>query len=135
MGFWNSCKHRLPKFPSSVAPSFRSACAALSPEEAEKLRGFVDENLANIKLNKEKNPSLDVKLAEQLTERCYYLLDRYAEFTPKQRAAVVGAIRYFAVGADAVSDTTFATGLDDDAKVMNHVLEIVGSEDRCLEII
>ena len=117
-----------------MIPAFRSVCQHLVPEEAQKLRAFVDKNVETIRAAKDKNLSLDLKLAERIAERCYYLLDHYEEYPPKYRAAVIGAIRYFAVGADAFSDMAFATGLDDDAKIINYVLEMVGAIDQCIEI-
>ena len=132
--FWRKSKHKLPKFPATVIPAFRSVCQHLVPEEAQKLRAFVDKNVETIRAAKDKNLSLDLKLAERIAERCYYLLDHYEEYPPKYRAAVIGAIRYFAVGADAFSDMAFATGLDDDAKIINYVLEMVGAIDQCIEI-
>ncbi len=43
------------------------------------------------------------------------------------RAAVVGAVRYFIKAGDANDDLTAGRGFDDDAMVLNHVIEVTGS--------
>jgi hypothetical protein len=61
-------------------------------------------------------------------------LEKYAEHSPAEQALIIGAVRYFAVADDPFDDATFASGFFDDIKVMNHVLERLGMEDRCLPV-
>jgi hypothetical protein len=42
---------------------------------------------------------------------------------------IVGAIRYFACIDDALSESTYASGLVDDVRVLNHVIEELKRED------
>jgi fructose-1,6-bisphosphatase len=46
----------------------------------------------------------------------------------------VGALRYFVSDDDSFSDLEFASGFNDDAEVMNHVLEELGLEQEVIDI-
>jgi hypothetical protein len=131
--FWKKrTKHPLPKFPSSVAPTFRMLCEALPIEEIGELRHIVDDNYDDFVERKRENQNLDLAGARQLTERCHYLLERYHDLSEEDRALVIGAVRYFAISEDPYDDETFASGLFDDKSVMNHVLERLGYLDKII---
>jgi hypothetical protein len=135
MMFWSKKKHRLPKFPPDVRPSFRNACIALSSEGAHELRKYLDDAIAGLREQFDKTGQVDIQKAELIYERCVYLLDNYDRFNRSGRALIVGAVKYFAVQEDPFASATFASGLVDDAKVLNHVLEELGIEDKYIPIV
>ena len=47
----------------------------------------------------------------------------------EHRSAVVGAARYFVSENDEVPDAHSCTGLDDDVRVFNHVVALLGRVD------
>jgi hypothetical protein len=109
-------------------------CEALAVEDIAELKRIVDENYDDFVDRKRENQNLDLAGARQLTERCHYLLDHYSEFSEKEQALIIGAVRYFAIAEDPYDDETFATGLFDDKKVMNHVLEKLGLTDKIISL-
>lgn len=136
MIFWSKNKRRfkLPRFPETVAPTFKALCENIDSSQIEELRQAVDECLRDARKKKEKNENLDLEGAEELTRRCHYLLDNYEKYSEQQRAQVVGAIRYFAIAEDPFDDETFATGFHDDKRVMNYVLEDLGLEEQYIDL-
>ena len=43
-----------------------------------------------------------------------------------ERPKIAGAVRYFVAGDDPFDDSIFASGLFDDQRIVNHVLEELG---------
>ncbi len=127
-------KHHLPKFPPSVIPTFKSLCEALPSQEIGRYQTELAAEIEKIRALAAENPMIDLQTAQQLFDWCEALLKRYEEFDEQQRALVVGAIRYFLLDDDAVNEQSFATGLEDDAKVMNYVLEELGVEKDFVEL-
>ncbi|MBX7138694.1 MAG: hypothetical protein K1X83_11990 [Oligoflexia bacterium] len=126
--------HKLPNFPPTVRPTFEKLSEALPVENIEAYRGEVDQELARIEKEAKDNDLINVHLARQIAERCHVLLARYHEFPVKLQAKIVGAIRYFALSHDSFSEKHFASGFDDDAKVMNFVLEELGLDDQFIDL-
>ncbi|MEZ4752837.1 MAG: hypothetical protein R3A13_00780 [Bdellovibrionota bacterium] len=60
-------------------------------------------------------------------------MDDYEDFSIN-KSKIVGAVRYFAVAEDPFPDETFASGFDDDARVLNHVLEELGLEEYYIDL-
>lgn len=120
-------KFPLPKFPITIRQAFEGWCEELSVERIEMLQR---ELIAAVEAMRTRDDAqagrLNIAFVEALRDRSELLLSRYAEFTPAQRKLAIGAIRYFVSPDDPVCDTTFASGLDDDVRVMNHVLEELG---------
>jgi len=134
MVFGKKSKHPLPKFPPDVAAAFKAMCETLTDEnKLRELREAVAKALLEMRRQARKNPHIDLDGAEALVDRCFFLLDHYAEYPPDLQALIIGAVRYFAVGDDPFDDEGFASGLFDDVKVMNYVLEKLGIEDRYLK--
>jgi uncharacterized membrane protein YkvA (DUF1232 family) len=73
-------------------------------------------------------------LAEEIAARCFFLLDRYAAAETEHRRLIVGAISYFVIDDDGAEDEGFATGFDDDARVINYVLEELGIDDQFIDV-
>ncbi len=134
MFFFQKTKHKLPKFPPTVATIFKSLREDLSVEEAQKLRDEVLICVDEAREREKKDPRTDLESTIELANCCKVLLDRYENFSSKQRALVVAAVRYFAGGNDPLNDEEFASGLWDDKRVMNYVLEQLGIEDMYLKV-
>ncbi|RMG42875.1 MAG: hypothetical protein D6719_05190 [Candidatus Dadabacteria bacterium] len=127
-------KHPLPKFPPAIAPMFRQLCEALPEENIDEYKKEVEAALAAVREEAANNDRINLPLAEKLAERCMHLLSIYPELSEDKRALAIGAIRYFVVEEDPMSESKFAAGFDDDVKVMNHVLEELGLEDQYIEL-
>ena len=65
-------------------------------------------------------------IAEQLASAARQLLIHYPTIAPEYQPLVVGALRYFISDDDVTPDDIPYVGLDDDAQIMNYVLNIVG---------
>jgi hypothetical protein len=126
-------RYKLPKFPPELIPAFESVCEALPADSIDDYHKEVDEVLAKCREVAKNNTTINIPLAEEIANRAHILLDHYKEFDEKKRALVVGAIRYFAVMDDALPADVFASGMNDDANVMNYVLEEVGLEEHCIK--
>jgi hypothetical protein len=132
--FFNRANHRLPKFPPNVAPTFRMLCGLVSQEELISLRESISLNLQDILDQSKENENIDPEAACQLADICNYLLDRYNDYPEKLKKLIIGAVRYVAISDDPFDDGTFATGFFDDMRIVNHVLEKLGIEDRYFTI-
>lgn len=126
--------HPLPKFPPTVRPTFRNLCESLPVENVLAYKDEIENELVSIRERAKENSFINVALAEKLSEKCHLLLDIYEQYDRKKQALMVGAIRYFALANDSFSEEDFASGFDDDAKVMNHVLEELGIEDQFIDL-
>ena len=134
MIFRKSPKHPLPKFPSRTIPTFENLCFPLPLDQVNELKLKVDDALRALVERARYEINIDLAMARQVVHSCHVLLDEYGTRTEKERALIVGAVRYFAIADDPLPDGTFATGLDDDAKIVNHVLEQLGIEESYIYI-
>lgn len=132
MGLFRRVKHPLPKVPASIRQMFRSFCEALPVDQLPTLRreletavkAMLHEGGARIQQN---TPTI-----QALKERSELLLARYEQFGETERKLAIGAIRYFLNPDDPFPEEAFASGFDDDVRVMNHVLEAVGCIDQVI---
>lgn len=127
-------KHDLPKFPEHVIPTFQQLCQALAPSDIGDVRAAVEQHVLDLQSAKAEVLHVNLKLGREIGEVLTGLLDQYESFDEKQRALVIGAAAYFVHQDDPQGDTTFGTGLNDDAKVVNYVLNQLGIEDKFLKI-
>ncbi|MCB0335706.1 MAG: hypothetical protein KDD62_05350 [Bdellovibrionales bacterium] len=136
MIFWSKSKkqHPLPKFPDTIIPTFQSLCEVISDEEVEELKTILHSCLRLALEKSASNPNFDLPGAEALVNCSLFLLDGYANYSEEAKRMVTGAVRYFAIGDDPFDDEIFATGLYDDKRVMNHVLEELEIHDRYLNL-
>ena len=116
-----------------MASEFRQYCEELPDARVAEFIPEVGECIQHFIELSEKYPLLDVKRIEQIGEVSIELLQSYPSCTPAEKRLIVGAVRYFASTDDAVSETAFASGLDDDIRVFNHVLEVLGRSDLYIE--
>jgi hypothetical protein len=79
---------------------------------------------------------VDPALAQALCGASNKLLGSLNERSPEStRRLVQGAVRYFVLEDDADSDLDSILGLDDDALVMNAVMNKLGHPDWCVELL
>jgi uncharacterized membrane protein YkvA (DUF1232 family) len=74
----------------------------------------------------------DMNLASELCSRAVTILERYDSFTEDQRALAVGAVRYLVFRVDAVPDRRGRSGIEDDKRVVNTALPLLGLHDRVI---
>lgn len=127
-------KHRLPKFPEDVIPTFKGCCGSASPDQRESLRQAVKATLQDMSAKAKTNKLLDLRLAQQIAERCLLLLDIHDQRTSQEQALIIGAVTYFAAVDDPFSDEAFASGFHDDARIVNYVLEELGIKDKFIDL-
>lgn len=134
MIFTRKVKYKLPKFPVTVIPAFRQLCREIPAEQVDEVRAEVERCIGSLRERAPERPNLNLPLAEEIAARCFVLLDRFAESDGEARKLIMGAVSYFVVDGDGAEDDSFATGFDDDAKVINYVLQQVGIEDQFIDL-
>jgi hypothetical protein len=135
MIFGRRYNYPLPKVPANVRTTFNNMCGVVSEEELKELTLLLEQTMEKTRELAMNSARIDLRLAEEISSRCRLLLEHYDEFTPQEQAFVIGAVRYFVVDDDPFSDDTFASGFDDDAQVINHVLEHLGIEGMYIELL
>lgn len=123
--------HPLPKFPAEVASTFRGLCTRIEVNELPQLRSEMEATFREIRSSIDR---LDEKLIDALEQRCFLLLEVYPQADRQQQSMILGALRYVALEEDPFDDAEFASGFDDDAKVVNHVLEEIGLADQAINL-
>lgn len=99
---------------------------ALPVEAVPDLREILSLYLDQVRQLQEEHPFIDLDLVERIGVACSALLDLYGDLEEPARAAVVGAIRYFVIEEDAEGDLDSIVGFDDDARVVNWVINRFG---------
>jgi len=77
-------------------------------------------------------PNID--LANKIGRATLDLLGSYSGLTDDHKALVIGAVEYFLLEDDSTPDATPIVGFDDDAQVLNHVLEALGRGDQMIDL-
>ena len=78
---------------------------------------------------------VDTELGAAIAEVCLELLaDLGGGASDRESRLVQVAVRYFVVEDDAEGDLTSVVGFDDDARVVNAVLRLLGREDLLIEV-
>ena len=131
--FFKRKQYPLPKFPAEISTLFRSLCLPLAASERESFIQQVEQAIEEVQARVSDRPGAERKLVEGLVKATKELMDRYDELKESQKSLSLGAIRYFLIATDPVPDGVFASGFDDDVKVMNHVLEELGLLDLCID--
>lgn len=133
--FFSKKNHKIPSYPKEIAKIFKSYCIDIDNEkDIETLKIKVIEEVENAKKRKKEGMYIDVKMAEEIAKRCLYLLKNFSTFSQEQKRLVTGGVCYFAVSDDPLSEEIFASGYDDDAKIINHVLEEIGIDDMYIDL-
>jgi hypothetical protein len=131
---FNRKKYKLPTFPDYIPAGFNRLKARLSKEEATALQMELFDYMGRVEKEKSDDPMVNLALAREIAQACSYLLEHYEDFSDSGKSFVVAGVRYFISDGDGVADFEFASGLIDDAQVINHVLEEVGVEDRYIDV-
>ncbi len=111
---------------------FRRLCIDTSQEELAQLRSVVDMHLDHIRTNAK--PATDVETAEMIGTSLGKLLRSGINFDTEARSQIRGAVEYFLLTDDADRDIDDALGFDDDARVLNTVLDRIGHPEFAVEL-
>lgn len=103
---------------------FRRLCLATSSEELAQLTGVVQLHVDHIRHNA--SQATDVETAQRIGEALIGLVSSGIRFDAEERALIRGAVEYFLLSDDAAGDLDDAVGFDDDARVVNSVLQRIG---------
>ncbi|MEM7339213.1 MAG: hypothetical protein AAF467_11225 [Actinomycetota bacterium] len=111
---------------------FRQLCLPTSAEELAEMAEVVEFHLVQIK--DMAHPNADLELAERITASLLALLGEDADFDADERALIRGAIEYFILADDASDDMADLLGFDDDARVVNSVLDRIGRPQHRIDL-
>jgi uncharacterized membrane protein YkvA (DUF1232 family) len=112
---------------------FAQLCCDLPPEGLAKLSDGVRNYVNELEAEQSKSELVAVDLAIAVRDRLQRLFSLIEELSAKQRVLLVGAARYFISKDDAIPDTRACTGLDDDVRIVNHVLKELGRAEWSIE--
>lgn len=127
-------RYKLPRFPDTVIPTFRKYCEDLPTDQIPEIVAILKHNVNDIRAQSRSNPNVDITKVEKISAGCLALLEAYESLDERTRAMAVGAVRYFVRPDDPLSDEKFASGLDDDCQVLNHVLEQAKIENLFIQL-
>lgn len=134
MVIFSKKQHNLPTYPKTIKKMFKEYCVNVDKEQLDMIREKVSEELSDAQKRIDNGGLHDLKMAQEIANRCYYLLDNYYNFSSSEQKLIIGAVCYFAICDDPISEEIFASGYDDDAKVMNYVLEELDINDMFIEL-
>lgn len=135
MTLFSKKRHKLPTYPKTIKQTFKEYCVNVDEERLKILREKVNEELEDAQKRVDNGGIHDLKMANEIANRCFYLLDNYNNFLSNQQKLIVGAVCYFAISDDPISEEIFASGYDDDAQVINYVLEELGIDDMYIDLV
>ncbi|MDZ4786118.1 MAG: hypothetical protein SGJ02_08585 [bacterium] len=127
-------KYKLPTFPDHIRSGFKRMCLEIPVDQIPALRMELFNYMGEVEKKHSLSHVVDLKLARTIAQICCTLLDKYEEFSKKNRCLTIAAVKYFLSDGDGISDFDFASGLLDDAQVINHVLESVDIENLFINI-
>ncbi|MEM7271885.1 MAG: hypothetical protein AAF547_02290 [Actinomycetota bacterium] len=111
---------------------FRRLCLETSEEELAQLGDVVGMHLDHIRTVA--GPSTDVETAELIATSLTGLIGSGHAFDDGDRAQIRGAVEYFLLTEDASGDIEDALGFDDDARVVNVVLDRIGRPEFTIDL-
>lgn len=100
---------------------FRQLCLPTSAEELSQLASVVELHIDHIRNHEAANA--DVETAEAIAASLLGLLSGDETFADNERALIRGAVEYFLLADDASGDLDDSLGFDDDARVLNSVVD------------
>jgi hypothetical protein len=98
-------------------------------EQLQRLRARISTHVDLIDEQRYDNEFLDAELARDIASSLLAMVDAASHLGADERALVRGAVDYFVLTLDADNDVTSPFGLEDDARVVNHVCERIGRPD------
>jgi hypothetical protein len=108
---------------------FVTLCIATPTEELAGLRLQVQAHLARVREEAESSSVIDLATATRIAIALGQVLDEPDQYGPDERALLRGAVDYFVQRDDERDDLDHALGFDDDARVVNAVLDALGRAD------
>jgi len=111
---------------------FRRLCLPTTAEELAALPELVELHLTQ--LEAEAGPNADLEMAQAIGRTLITLLGASLPLDDSQRALVRGAVEYFLMVDDASGDLDDVLGFDDDARVVNSVLDRIGQPELKIEL-
>lgn len=111
---------------------FRRLCIATSPEDLTQLSSVIDMHIDHIRTNA--GPATDVETAVMIAKTLCKLLASGIDFDDEARAQIRGAVEYFLLTDDAEDDMENVLGFDDDARVVNTVLDRIGHPEFAVKL-
>ena len=111
---------------------FRRLCLPTTAEDLAALPEVVELHLTQIEA--EAGPNADLETAQAIGRSLIALLGAGLTFDDDQRALVRGAVEYFLLVDDASGDLNDVLGFDDDARVLNSVLDRIGQPQLKIEL-
>lgn len=127
-------RYPLPKFPASIASTFKRLCIPFSDQQYSDFLDRVVPALNPIRDSGTQANESQGQFRAALLRAADKLIAEGGTADLKRRTLIVGALSYLVVDDDPVPDSAFRTGLYDDAKVLNHVLEELGIDGYFVEI-
>lgn len=132
--FFGRKKYKIPTFPDYIPTGFNRLKAKISKEEANALQMELFDYMGRVEKEKSDDPMVNLNLAREIAQVCSYLLEHYEDFSDRAKSLIVAGVRYFISDGDGVADFEFASGLIDDAQVINHVLEEAEVTDKFIDV-
>lgn len=111
---------------------FRQLCLPTSPDELAQLAGVVELHIEHIREHEGENA--DVETAEAIAKSLLALLSADGTFDDNERALIRGAVEYFLLADDASGDLEDVLGFDDDARVVNSVVDRINRPEFRVEL-
>jgi hypothetical protein len=113
---------------------FVAACVPTDRDELAGLRLRVAGHVAWVRAQSEAYPAVDVDTANRIAVTLGHLLDEPDSYGADERALLRGAVDYFVMRDDGEDDLRSPIGFDDDARVVNAVLDALGRSDLRVEV-
>src|SRR3989442_625915 len=113
---------------------YESLCRPTSAADLERVTKRLRTHVDAVEEAALSRPELNLELAELLVAGLRALAADGAGVGAEQRAQVRGAIDYFLLTADADDDLTAPRGLEDDARVFNHVCRAIDRDDLVISM-
>lgn len=111
---------------------FRRLCLPTAAVELEQLVAIVELHVEHIR--HDAGQLTDLETAEQIGRSLTALLSSGTEFDATERSLIRGAVEYFLMADDTAGDLEDAVGFDDDARIVNSVLQRIGQPDYLIEL-
>lgn len=105
---------------------FVSGCVPTTTEELVTLCRGIDDHLAYVTSASRQAAAIDVEMATAIASSLRRALADSTTLGAEHRALLRGAADYFMRREDSAHDLSDALGFDDDARVLNRVLESLG---------
>ncbi|MCC6434329.1 MAG: hypothetical protein IT196_04790 [Acidimicrobiales bacterium] len=113
---------------------FIAACLPTTAAELPGLRLRTQSYLAWARQQANRSGAVDLDMATQIATVLATLLDEPDQYDEDARALLRGATTYFVDADDGSNDVTDVVGFDDDARVLNAVLDALGRRDLRIDL-